>query len=132
VLGEEGVGCIVFSPLAQGLLTDRYLHGIPEGSRASRPGSLSADMLSEQNLAKVRALNQIAARRGQTLAQLAIAWTLRDPRVTSALVGASSVRQLEDNVAALDNLGFDDDELTEIDRYATEGDLNIWAGSSTS
>jgi L-glyceraldehyde 3-phosphate reductase len=132
VLGEEGVGCIVFSPLAQGLLTDRYLHGIPEGSRASRPGSLSADMLSEQNLAKVRALNQIAARRGQTLAQLAIAWTLRDPRVTSALVGASSVRQLEDNVAALDNLGFGDDELTEIDRYATEGDLNIWAGSSTS
>jgi L-glyceraldehyde 3-phosphate reductase len=132
VLGEEGVGCIVFSPLAQGLLTDRYLHGIPEGSRASRPGSLSADMLSDQNLAKVRALNQIAARRGQTLAQLAIAWTLRDPRVTSALVGASSVRQLEDNVAALDNLGFGDDELAEIDRYATEGDLNIWAGSSTS
>jgi L-glyceraldehyde 3-phosphate reductase len=132
VLGEEGVGCIVFSPLAQGLLTDRYLHGIPEGSRASRPGSLSADMLSDQNLAKVRALNQIAARRGQTLAQLAIAWTLRDPRVTSALVGSSSVRQLEDNVAALDNLGFGDDELAEIDRYATEGDLNIWAGSSTS
>jgi L-glyceraldehyde 3-phosphate reductase len=132
VLGEEGVGCIVFSPLAQGLLTDRYLHGIPEGSRASRPGSLSADMLSDQNLAKVRALNQIAARRGQTLAQLAIAWTLRDPRVTSALVGASSVRQLEDNVGALDNLGFGDDELAEIDRYATEGDLNIWAGSSTS
>jgi L-glyceraldehyde 3-phosphate reductase len=132
VLGEEGVGCIVFSPLAQGLLTDRYLHGIPEGSRASRPGSLSADMLSDQNLAKVRALNQIAARRGQTLAQLAITWTLRDPRVTSALVGSSSVRQLEDNVAALDNLGFGDDELAEIDRYATEGDLNIWAGSSTS
>jgi L-glyceraldehyde 3-phosphate reductase len=131
VLGEEGVGCIVFSPLAQGLLTDRYLHGIPEGSRASRPGSLSADMLSDQNLAKVRALNEIAARRGQTLAQLAIAWTLRDPRVTSALVGASSVRQLEDNVAALDNLGFGDDELAEIDRYATEGDLNIWADSST-
>jgi L-glyceraldehyde 3-phosphate reductase len=132
VLGEEGVGCIVFSPLAQGLLTDRYLHGIPEGSRASRPGSLSADMLSDQNLAKVRALNQIAARRGQTLAQLAIAWTLRDPRVTSSLVGASSVRQLEDNVAALDNLGVGGDELAEIDRYATEGDLNIWARSSTS
>jgi L-glyceraldehyde 3-phosphate reductase len=131
VLGEEGVGCIVFSPLAQGLLTDRYLHGIPEGSRASRPGSLSADMLSDQNLAKVRALNEIAARRGQTLAQLAIAWTLRDPRVTSALVGASSVRQLEDNVAALDNLGFGGGELAEIDRYATEGDLNIWADSST-
>jgi L-glyceraldehyde 3-phosphate reductase len=132
VLGEEGVGCIVFSPLAQGLLTDRYLDGVPEGSRASRPGSLSADMLSDQNLAKVRALNQIAARRGQTLAQLAIAWTLRDPRVTSSLVGASSVRQLENNVAAVGNLGFGDDELAEIDRYATEGDLNIWAGSSTS
>jgi L-glyceraldehyde 3-phosphate reductase len=132
VLGEEGVGCIVFSPLAQGLLTDRYLHGIPEGSRASRPGSLSADMLSDQNLAKVRALNQIAARRGQTLAQLAIAWTLRDPRVTSALVGASSVAQLEDNLGALDNLAFDDEELAEIDRYATEGGLNLWATSSTS
>jgi L-glyceraldehyde 3-phosphate reductase len=132
VLGEEGVGCIVFSPLAQGVLTDRYLHGIPDGSRASRPGSLSADMLSDENLAKVRALNQIAARRGQALAQLAIAWTLRDPRVTSSLVGASSVRQLEDNVAALDNLGFGDDELAEIDRHATEGDINIWARSSTS
>jgi L-glyceraldehyde 3-phosphate reductase len=132
VLGEEGVGCIVFSPLAQGVLTDRYLQGVPEGSRASRPGSLSADMLSEENLAKVRALNEIAARRGQTLAQMAIAWTLRDPRVTSSLVGASSVAQLEDNLAAVGNLGFDDDELAEIDRYATEGGLNIWATSSTS
>jgi L-glyceraldehyde 3-phosphate reductase len=132
VLGAEGVGCIVFSPLAQGVLTDRYLHGVPEGSRASRPGSLSADMLSEENLAKVRALNEIAARRGQTLAQLAIAWTLRDPRVTSALVGASSVAQLEDNLGALDNLAFDDEELAEIDRYATEGGLNLWATSSTS
>jgi L-glyceraldehyde 3-phosphate reductase len=132
VLGAEGVGCIVFSPLAQGVLTDRYLHGVPEGSRASRPGSLSADMLSEENLAKVRALNEIAARRGQTLAQLAIAWTLRDPRVTSALVGASSVAQLEGNLGALDNLAFDDEELAEIDRYATEGGLNLWATSSTS
>jgi L-glyceraldehyde 3-phosphate reductase len=132
VLGAEGVGCIVFSPLAQGVLTDRYLHGVPEGSRASRPGSLSADMLSEENLAKVRALNEIAARRGQTLAQMAIAWTLRDPRVTSALVGASSVAQLEDNLDALDNLAFDDEELAEIDRYATEGGLNLWATSSTS
>jgi L-glyceraldehyde 3-phosphate reductase len=132
VLGAEGVGCIVFSPLAQGLLTDRYLDGIPDGSRASRPGSLSADMLSEQNLEKVRALNQIAARRGQSLAQMAIAWTLRDPRVTSALVGASSVAQLEANLTAADNLGFGDDELAEIDRYATEGDINIWASSSTS
>jgi L-glyceraldehyde 3-phosphate reductase len=132
VLGAEGVGCIVFSPLAQGVLTDRYLHGVPEGSRASRPGSLSADMLSEENLAKVRALNEIAARRGQTLAQMAIAWTLRDPRVTSALVGASSVAQLEGNLGALDNLAFDDEELAEIDRYATEGGLNLWATSSTS
>jgi L-glyceraldehyde 3-phosphate reductase len=132
VLGAEGVGSIVFSPLAQGVLTDRYLDGIPDGSRASRPGSLSADMLSEQNLAKVRALNQIAARRGQSLAQMAIAWTLRDPRVTSALVGASSLAQLEANLAAVGNLGFGDDELAEIDRYATEGDINIWASSSTS
>jgi L-glyceraldehyde 3-phosphate reductase len=132
VLGEEGVGCIVFSPLAQGVLTDRYLQGVPEGSRASRPGSLSADMLSEENLAKVRALNEIAAGRGQTLAQMAIAWTLRDPRVTSSLVGASGVAQLEGNLAAVRNLGFDDDELAEIDRHATEGGLNIWATSSTS
>jgi L-glyceraldehyde 3-phosphate reductase len=131
VLGAEGVGCIVFSPLAQGLLTDRYLHGIPDGSRASRPGSMSADMLSEQNLQKVRALNEIAARRGQSLAQMAIAWTLRDPRVTSALVGASSLAQLEANLAAVGNLHFGDDELAEIDRYATEGDINIWASSST-
>jgi L-glyceraldehyde 3-phosphate reductase len=132
VLGGAGVGCIVFSPLAQGVLTDRYLDGIPDGSRASRPGSLSTDMLSEQNLHKVRALNQIAERRGQSLAQMAIAWTLRDPRVTSALVGASSLAQLEANLAAVGNLDFDDGELAEIDRYATEGDLNIWASSSTS
>jgi L-glyceraldehyde 3-phosphate reductase len=132
VLGAEGVGCIVFSPLAQGVLTDRYLNGIPEGSRASRSGSLSADMLSDQNLEKVRALHRIAGRRGQSLAQMAIAWTLRDPRVTSALVGASSVAQLEANLAAVDNLAFDDDELAEIDRYATEGGINIWASSSTS
>jgi L-glyceraldehyde 3-phosphate reductase len=130
VLGEEGIGCIVFSPLAQGLLTDRYLDGIPEGSRASRPGSFSADMLSEDNLARVRALHQLAARRGQNLAQLALAWTLRDPRVTSTLVGASSVAQLEDNVQALRNLAIDDQELAEIDRHATEGDINIWAASS--
>jgi L-glyceraldehyde 3-phosphate reductase len=130
VLGEEGIGCIVFSPLAQGLLTDRYLGGIPEGSRASRPGSMSADMLSEENLAKVRALHQVAARRGQSLAQLALSWTLRDPRVTSALVGASSVAQLEDNVQALRNLAFDDQELAEIDRHAKEGGINIWAASS--
>jgi L-glyceraldehyde 3-phosphate reductase len=131
VLGAEGVGCIVFSPLAQGVLTDRYLHGIPDGSRASRPGSLSADMLSDENLEKVRALNRIAERRGQRLAQMAIAWTLRDPRVTSALVGASSVAQLEANLAAVENLSFGEDELAEIDRYATEGGINIWASSST-
>jgi L-glyceraldehyde 3-phosphate reductase len=132
VLGDEGVGCIVFSPLAQGVLTDRYLDGVPEGSRASRPGSLSSDMLSDENLEKVRALHRIAGRRGQSLAQMAIAWTLRDPRVTSALVGASSVAQLEANLAAVDNLAFDDDELAEIDRHATEGGINIWASSSTS
>ena len=130
VLGQEGIGCIVFSPLAQGLLTDRYLAGVPPGSRASRPGSLAPDMLSEGTMAKVRALNQLAGRRGQTLAQMAIAWTLRDPRVTSALVGASSVDQLEQNVAALDKLDFSPHELAEIDRYATEGDINIWATSS--
>jgi L-glyceraldehyde 3-phosphate reductase len=130
-LGELDVGCITFSPLAQGMLTDRYLDGIPEGSRASRPGSLSPDLLTEQALAKIRALNDIAARRGQTLAQLALAWTLRDPRVTSTLVGASSIAQLEANVGALDNLEFTDDELSEIDRYATESEINIWSNSSS-
>jgi L-glyceraldehyde 3-phosphate reductase len=129
-LGELGIGCIVFSPLAQGMLTDRYLNGIPEGSRASRNGSLSPDLIDEQALAKIRALNEIASRRGQTLAQLALAWTLRDPRVTSTLIGASSVEQLEANVAALENLDFSDEELAEIDQYATEADINIWAESS--
>ena len=129
-LGELGVGCIVFSPLAQGMLTDKYLDGIPEGSRASRPTSLSPDLLTDEALAKIRALNEIAARRGQSLAQTALAWTLRDPRVTATLIGASSVAQLEDNVAALYRLGFTDEELTEIDRYATESDINIWATSS--
>jgi L-glyceraldehyde 3-phosphate reductase len=129
-LEEEGVGCIVFSPLAQGMLTDKYLGGIPEGSRASRDGSFSPDLLTDATLEKVRALNEIAARRGQSLAQLALAWTLRDPRVTSTLVGASSVAQLEANVGALDNLDFSSEELEEIDRYATESSINIWAGSS--
>jgi L-glyceraldehyde 3-phosphate reductase len=129
-LGELGIGCIVFSPLAQGMLTDRYLDGIPEGSRASRHGSLSPDLINEQSLAKIRALNEIAKRRGQTLAQLALAWTLRDPRVTSALIGASSVEQLEANVASLDKLEFTTEELAEIDQYATEADINIWAASS--
>ncbi len=130
VLGKEGIGCIVFSPLAQGLLTDRYLAGVPAGSRASHPGSLSTDFLREDTLAKVRALNQIAARRGQTLAQLALAWSLRDSRVTSALIGASSVAQLEQNLGALDNLAFSSAELVEIDRYATESGINLWAASS--
>jgi L-glyceraldehyde 3-phosphate reductase len=130
VLRQEGVGCIVFSPLAQGVLTDKYLDGIPKGSRASRDGSLSVDSITENTLVKVRALNEIAERRGQSLAQMAIAWTLRDPRVTSALVGASSVAQLEANVAALDSLDFTDEELEEIDRYATESDINIWVASS--
>jgi L-glyceraldehyde 3-phosphate reductase len=131
VLGREGIGCIVFSPLAQGMLTDRYLDGVPEGSRASRGESFSRELLSEENLARIRALNQLAARRGQALAQMALAWTLRDPRVTSTLIGASSVAQLETNLAALGNLRFGDDELAEIDRYATEGGINIWAASSS-
>jgi L-glyceraldehyde 3-phosphate reductase len=129
-LEAEGVGCIGFSPLAQGLLTEKYLAGIPEGSRASRGTSFSAELLTDETIAKVRALNEIAARRGQTLAQMAIAWTLRDPRMTSTVVGASSVAQLEANVAALDRLDFSDDELDEIDRFATESDVNIWAASS--
>ena len=128
-LGELGAGCICFSPLAQGMLTDRYLHGIPEGSRATQGGSLSPDMLTEQALAKIRGLNDIAQRRGQTLAQMALAWTLRDPRMTSTLPGASSLQQLEDNLRALDNLEFSEEELAEIDRYATESDINIWPGS---
>jgi L-glyceraldehyde 3-phosphate reductase len=131
VLAEEGAGCICFSPLAQGMLTDRYLDGIPEGSRASRPGSLSPDLLTDETVAKIRALNEIAKGRGQTLAQMALAWTLRDPRMTSALVGASSVTQLEANVAALARLDFTNDELTEIDRAATESGINIWAESSS-
>jgi L-glyceraldehyde 3-phosphate reductase len=130
-LEAEGIGCICFSPLAQGVLTDRYLDGIPEGSRAATEGTaLSADQLNEQTLAKVRALNEIADRRGQTLAAMALAWTLRDPRMTSTLIGASSVAQLEANVAALDKLDFTDDELAEIDQYATESDINLWAASS--
>jgi len=130
VLGQEGIGCIVFSPLAQGLLTDRYLNGVPADSRASQAGSFSKDMLTDETLGKVRALNQLAQRRGQTLAQMALAWTLRDPRVTSALVGASSVAQLEQNIAALDKLAFAPEELSEIDRYATDSGINLWAESS--
>jgi L-glyceraldehyde 3-phosphate reductase len=130
VLGDEGIGCIAFSPLAQGMLTDKYLRGIPEGSRASRDGSLSPSQLTDETLAKIRALHEVAQRRSQTLAQMALAWTLRDPRVTSTLVGVSSVEQLEANVAALERLDFADDELAEIDRHASESGINIWAASS--
>jgi L-glyceraldehyde 3-phosphate reductase len=129
-LGELGVGCIGFSPLAQGMLTDKYLHGIPDGSRASRDGSLSPKLITDTAMEKIRALNEIARGRGQTLAQLALAWTLRDPRMTSTLIGASSVEQLESNVAALDKPELTEDELAEIDRYATDADINIWAESS--
>src|SRR5215470_978163 len=130
-LEREGVGCIAFSPLAQGLLTAKYLNGVPEGSRASRSeSSLSADQLSEQNLGRVRALNDVASARGQSLAQMALAWALRDQRVTSVLVGASSVRQLEENVAAAGQASFTEDELAQIDRHSGESGINIWAASS--
>jgi L-glyceraldehyde 3-phosphate reductase len=130
-LGELGIGCIVFSPLAQGMLTDRYLDGIPAGSRAATPGSaLSPDLLTDDAMAKIRALNEIAGARGQSLAQMAIAWVLRDDRVTSALIGASSVEQLEPSLRALDRLDFTDEELSEIDRHASDAGLNLWARSS--
>jgi L-glyceraldehyde 3-phosphate reductase len=129
-LEREGAGCIGFSPLAQGLLTDKYLKGVPRGSRASRKGSFSKQILNDETLAKVRALHQIAERRDQTLAQMALAWTLRDPRVTSTLMGASSLAQLETNVAATGNLAFSADELAEIDQHATDSGLDIWATSS--
>src|SRR6201994_1510568 len=129
-LGELGVGCIAFSPLAQGVLTTKYLNGVPAGSRASRHGSLSQDQLRERTLAHVRALNEIAAARGQTLAQMAISWVLRDQRVTSALVGASSVDQLEDNLAAAAKTTFTDEEIEAIDKDAVEAGVNIWAASS--
>jgi len=130
-LADEGIGCIGFSPLAQGMLTDRYLGGIPEGARAGRESTLSPALLTEETMSKVQALNQIAGRRSQTLAQMALAWTLRDPRMTSTLAGASSVAQLEENVAALERLDFSGEELTEIDRYATESNINLWAQSSS-
>ncbi len=131
VLEREGVGAIAFSPLAQGLLTDKYLTGIPEDSRVRRGSYFEAALLSEDNLERVRALNQIAGERGQSLAQLAVAWALRDPRISSVLLGASSVAQLEQNVAALDHLGFDPEELERIDRYAVEGGVNLWEPSSS-
>ncbi len=131
-LEKEGAGCIVFSPLAQGLLTDRYLDGVPADSRAAQGKSMDQDMLSDDNLARVRALNEIAKGRGQSLAQLALAWALRDPRVTSVLVGASSVEQLETNVAAVDRLDLSDDELAAIDKHAVDAGINLWATSSDS
>jgi L-glyceraldehyde 3-phosphate reductase len=129
-LAAEGIGCIVFSPLAQGLLTGKYLDGIPEGSRASHDGTFSPELLNEQTLSKVRALNELASSRGQSLAQMALAWTVRDERITSTLVGASSVEQLEENVRALERLDFTPDELAEIDRHATDSGLNLWAASA--
>jgi len=130
VLGELGIGCIVFSPLAQGLLTDKYLDGVPADSRVERGGALDRSMLSEDNLARVRGLNELARERGQTLAQMAIAWVLRDDRVTSALMGASRWSQVEDGLGALDNISFSDEELAAIDRFAVDGAINLWARSS--
>jgi L-glyceraldehyde 3-phosphate reductase len=131
-LDEVGAGCIAFSPLAQGMLTSKYLDGVPRDSRMAENSSLSRELLTEQNLARIRALNAIAERRGQSLAQLALAWALRDERVTSLVVGASSVAQLEDSVGALDNLSFGAEELAEIDAHAVEGGVDLWRGSSTS
>ena len=129
-LGELGVGCIAFSPLAQGMLTDRYLEGIPADSRASRGGSLSTKLLTDEALSHIRSLNDIAGGRGQSLAQMALSWALRDPRVTSVLVGASSVTQLENNLAAIGNLSFDDAELSIIEKHAVDTGINLWSSSS--
>lgn len=130
VTDAEGMGVIVFSPLGQGMLTTKYLEGVPTESRAAEDASLSQGFLTDENLARVRALNEIARGRGQTLAQMAIAWTLRDPRVTTALIGASRWSQIDDSLGALDNLDFTAEELTEIDRYAADSGINLWASSS--
>ena len=131
-LSDEGVGCIAFSPLAQGMLTDKYLGGVPEESRAGKKGTfLSQKLLTKENLERIRALNEIAKRRGQSLAQMALAWVLRRPEVTSVLIGASRPAQIEENVAILDNLSFSDEEIQEIDTYAKEGGVNLWAQSSS-
>jgi L-glyceraldehyde 3-phosphate reductase len=130
VLGELGVGCIAFSPLAQGMLTDRYLDGIPEDSRAAQGKSLDPSLLTDEALGHIRRLDDIAQARGQSLAQLALAWVLRDERVTSVLIGASSVKQLDDNLAVLDNLSLSADELEAIDKDAVDSGINIWARSS--
>ena len=130
-LEDEGVGCIAFSPLAQGMLTSKYLDGVPAGSRAAQDKSLDPALLTDDALAHVRALNGMAQERGQTLAQMALAWVLRDDRVTSALVGASSVEQLDDNLDALSTLDFSDDELAAIDQHAVDAGINLWAPSSS-
>ncbi len=130
VLEEEGIGCIAFSPLAQGMLTDKYLKAVPQGSRATAGKSLRPEFMTEENLAKVRGLNDLARARGQSLAQMAIAWVLRDARITTALIGASRVEQVEDCVAALGKLDFSDDELAKIDELATDSGINLWAASS--
>ena len=129
-LDDLGTGCIAFSALAQGMLTDKYLGGVPEDSRAAKEGSLGRDMLSDDNIERLRALNDIAKSRGQTLAQMAIAWVLRDPRVTSALIGARTVEQLDDSLDAVKNLDFTTDELAQIDTHATEGGIDHWKVSS--
>jgi L-glyceraldehyde 3-phosphate reductase len=131
VLDEQGAGCIAFSPLAQGLLTDRYLDGIPEGSRAAQGKSLAEEFLTDDNLGHIRALDEIARERGQSLAQMAIAWTLRDARVTSSLIGASSVAQLEDSLAAVHDLDFSDEELSRIEPHAIDGGIDLWREPST-
>jgi L-glyceraldehyde 3-phosphate reductase len=132
-LEDEGIGCIAFTALAQGLLSDKYLKGVPDNARPNRPGggSFTADHLSEENLARVRALNRIAEQRGQTLAQMAYAWVLRDPRVTTTLIGASSPGQIRENVAGLQKLAFTADELRAIDQHAVEGKVNLWEKPST-
>jgi L-glyceraldehyde 3-phosphate reductase len=130
-LGEVGAGCIAFSPLAQGMLTDKYLRGVPEGSRASQDKSLSTELLTESAIEHIRGLDELAGQRGQSLAQMALAWALRDPRVTTLLVGASSAAQIEQNVGALQNLAFSDDELAAIDRHAVDSGIDLWAGART-
>jgi L-glyceraldehyde 3-phosphate reductase len=131
VLEEVGAGCIAFSPLAQGMLTDKYLDGVPEGSRATQGKSLSTELLTDEALGHIRTLNEIAKNRGQSLAQMALAWALRDPRMTTVLIGASSVAQLEQNVASLAHLSFSDDELGAIDEHAVDSGIDLWAAPRT-
>ncbi len=130
-LAELGTGCIAFSPLAQGLLSNKYVNGVPADARAAKAGSFNQRLITDDNIRRIKALNDIAAKRGQTLAQMAIAWVLRDPRITSALVGARTVEQLADTLKSLDNLAFSDQELADIDTYATEGGIDLWKVSST-